>query len=538
MSIGIVETTYGKAQGIEMEGRLSGLTMFKGIPYAAPPVGPLRWRPPQKPEPWDGVRVFDTYGPIEIQYQSQHPGGTLKERMSEDCLYLNVTTPARSAEEKLPVFVWMHGGGLTNGAAYHDEGWDPYSFAKRGNVVVSIGHRINIWGFMALPQLSAEQGGKSGNYGVMDLAMAMEWIWDNIEKFGGDRNNITAGGDSGGTQKTCLMATIPAGGHHIRRIYNSSGLKWRQVPFQTVAEAEEAGKRYLEYMNIPVDTPLEELRAMDSWTIHGEVPRSVYPGEIIYDGDLIPLPSFPELFNAYLGDVDFINVTSQGESNVFATRGMSGALGSFTGQVPVTDRKSFYAFFKERLGDLYEKYDFEHLVSVTDEDAMYTAKLLGSIGAAELASNNHSRNNMVNRLFGVYMKQHHPNSKVFSVLWSHISPDENMDYGTDHDPKHRMANHCSDTRYIFDSLYQKPDVPWSETDKYYASIFGAYWNNFTHTGDVNGGDLPYWPETGDEYTYLEVGDSLIFHKGLESKVEEMIREYVLREYGIDKDIEL
>ena len=536
MPIGIVETTYGKTEGIELEGRGEGLTMFRGIPYAAPPVGELRWKPPVKPGSWEGVRVFDTYAPIEIQYQAQYADGTLKERMSEDCLYLNVTTPAVSPDQKLPVFIWMHGGGLTNGASYHDEGWEPYSFAKKGNVVVSIGHRINIWGFMALPQLSKEQGGKSGNYGIMDLAMAMDWIWDNIERFGGDRNNITAGGGSGGTQKTCLMASIPAGKHRIRRITNSSGLKWRQVPFLTMEEAEEAGVRYLKYVGIDPDTPLKKLRAMDSWTIHGQVPRNVYPGEIIYDGDLIPLPSFHQLFDEYLEDVDFINVTSQGESNVFASRGMSGAYGSFTGDVPVRNAKTFYDFFKKRLGDLYEKYDFENLVKVTDEDALYKAKLLGSIGAAELASNNHSRNNMVNRLFGSYMKKYHPKSKVFTLLWSHIAPCEIHDYGTDYDPNHPMASHCSDGRYVFDSLHLEKNVKWEQTDYDFAKIFGQYWSNFARTGDVNGEGLPYWPETGDTYAYLEAKEPLAVHEGLENKVEEMVREYVIREYGIEADL--
>lgn len=540
MSIGIVNTTLGQAKGVDLTGKDEGLTIFKGIPYAAPPVGPLRWRPPQEPEPWEGVRTFDTYGKIEIQHYSQRSDQTIDQSsMSEDCLYLNITTPAVGPGEKLPVYIWLHGGGLTNGAAYGNSGGDnfePFSFAKRGNVVVSIGHRINIWGFMALPQLSAEQGGKSGNYGVMDLVKALDWIWDNIEQFGGDRNNMTAGGCSGGTQKTCLLASIPAGKNRLRRITNSSGLKWRQVPFLTVKEGEEQGCEYLNYIGIDPDTPLEELRAMDSWKIHGKAPREFYPGEIIYDGDLVPERSFHELFNRYLGDVDFINICSQGEPNIFATHGMTGAYGSFTGEVPVHDAKSFYAFFKERLGKLYDKYDFEHLVSVEDEDALYMAKLLGSMGAAQLASNNHSRNNMVNRLFGQYMKKYHPASRVFTLYWSYCAPKKAHGYATDYDPKHQMADHCSDPRYVFDTFHFDPDIPWNETDRKYCEVFGEYWNNFVRTGDVNGEGLPRWPETGEQFNYLEVKDRLIAHEGLDGKLEEMIREYVLDEYGIGKDL--
>ena len=543
MSIGIVNTTLGKAQGVDLDGKYEGLTIFKGIPYAAPPVGPLRWRPPQDPEPWEGVRVFDEYGPIEVQYQSQHEVHDLKdEKMSEDCLYIDVITPAKAAGEKLPVFIWLHGGGLTNGAPHgmSMDHYEPFSFAKRGIVVVEITHRINIWGFMALPQLSAEQGGKSGNYGIMDLCKAFDWIYDNIEQFGGDRENMSAGGCSGGTQKTCLMATIPAGGHRLKGITNSSGLKWRQVPFYTIEQGEELGRLYLKNAGIDPDTPLDKLRAMSTDEIHRPAPREFYPGEIIYDGDLIPEKSFHELFNKYLGDVNFINICSQGESNIFATHGMSGAYGSFTGkELPVTDVKSFYSFFKGRLGELYDKYDFENLVKVeSDDDALYTAKLLGSMGLAQLASNNHSRNNMVNRLFGRYMKKYHPAAKVYSLYWCYAAPrkEGKHGYGTDYDPKHPMADHGSDPRYVFDTFHFDPDIPWSETDREFARCFGGYWYNFCKNGDVNGEGLPVWPETGDDYAYLEVTSPLTAHSGLESKLEELICEYCLDEYGIREDL--
>ena len=532
MAIGIVKTTHGLAKGVELTGKDEGLTIFKGIPYAAPPVGELRWRPPQDAESWEGVRTFDTYGKMEIQHYSQRADQDVdKSTMSEDCLYLNITTPAQAAGEKLPVYIWLHGGGLTNGAAFGDsDGFEPFHFARRKNVVVSIGHRINIWGFMALPQLSREQGGKSGNYGIMDLVKALDWIWDNIEQFGGDRNNMSAGGCSGGTQKTCLMASIPAAKNRLRRITNSSGLKWRQIPFLTMEEAEKQGQEYLKYIGIDPDMPLDELRAIDSWTIHKKAPREYYPGDIIYDGELIPERSFRELFNKYLGDVDFINICSQGESNIFATHGMTGAYGSFTGTVPVTDAASFYAFFKERLGGLYEKYDFENLVKVEDGDALYMAKILGSMGAAQLASNNHSRNNMVNRLFGKYMKKRHPNSRVYTLFWSYAAPKKYHGYGTDYDPKHRLADHCSDPRYVFDTFHCDTETPWREKDYEYSELFGQYFSNFVRTGDVNGDGLPYWPETGCEYRYMEVKEELELHEGLEGKLEELVEEYVLKEY--------
>ena len=536
MSLGTVKTTYGLAEGINYnEGPFEGLTEFRGIPYAAPPVGDLRWKPPVKPDKWDGVRRFDTYAPIEVQYQDRKGDDAVNHLpMSEDCLYLNVTTPANADGEKLPVLVWFHGGGLTNGTPYGDD-IEPYSFAKRGNVVITVGHRINIWGFMALPQLTREQG-TSGNYGLMDLAAALDWIWDNIEAFGGDRENITAGGESGGTQKTCAMATLPAAGHRLRRIYNSSGLKWKQLPFKTLQEGEEAGVRYLEYIGIDPNTSLEELRAMDTYKIHHNVPREYYPGDIIYDGKFVTEKSFGDLFDKYLHDVDFINVTAEGESNVFASRGTSGVRGYFTGEVPVTDRASLLAFFKERLGNLYDKYDFETLVQCSDEEAMFTARKLGSIGLSELASNNHSRNIMLNRIFGSYMKKHHPECRVYTLLWCHIPATEEREGSTDRDdnPEHRLADHCADCQYIFNTL-DKKDVQWTPTDRRYAELMGAYVSNFMRGGDINGEGLPFIGETGKNYAYARIGDTVEMHEGLETPLEEMACEYVKREYGVSAD---
>ena len=176
MAIDIVTTKYGQMSGVVEEGVL----VFKGVPYAAPPVGDLRWKPPVDPQPWEGVKVCDTYGPRAKQpipdgkmpaSSSFEPYGTDFYWMgmpesSEDCLYINIATDAQSADEKRPVFMWFHGGGLATGYSYEIE-FNPTVLAKKGVVVVTVGQRLNIFGYLALPQLSAEQGGISGNYGLM-----------------------------------------------------------------------------------------------------------------------------------------------------------------------------------------------------------------------------------------------------------------------------------------------------------------------------------------------------------------------------------
>ena len=196
-------------------GRISGRTdgdlhVFLGVPYAAPPVGDLRWRPPQPVQRWDGVRACRDYGPACPQ-----PGGMIAGVLgvgetSEDCLYLNVWTPARSPDDGLPVMVWIHGGGFTSGSASQSL-YDGASLARRGVVVVSVNYRLGAFGFLAHPALSAESAdGVSGNYGLRDQVAALEWVRDNIAGFGGDPERVTAFGESAGGMSVAYLMTSPA----------------------------------------------------------------------------------------------------------------------------------------------------------------------------------------------------------------------------------------------------------------------------------------------------------------------------------------
>lgn len=214
----VVETAYGKVQGINStDENYQEVVEFRGIPYAAPPVDDLRWKPPVDPEKWDDVLVCDTYKDIPMQVL----GGAEVEpyktdiyydgvpKMSEDCLYLNVMTTedSLSSTEKKPVYVWFHGGGLNSCYTFEPEG-NGEAFAKNGIVVVTVEQRLGVFGYLSLPQLSEEQG-QSGNYGLMDQIKAMEWIKENIANFGGDPENITVGGQSGGTTKAMAMTASP-----------------------------------------------------------------------------------------------------------------------------------------------------------------------------------------------------------------------------------------------------------------------------------------------------------------------------------------
>ncbi len=213
-----IQLTCGPITGLERD----GIRSYLGVPFAAPPVGPLRWRPPQPVAPWTEPRAMVAYGPSCPQPQAELPMGREVGRMDEDCLYLNVWTGSRVADDRLPVMVWIHGGGFTQGSGAVPT-YDGARLAAKGVVVVTINYRLGPLGFLAHPQLSAEsERGLSGNYGILDQIAALQWVQANIEAFGGDPDRVTVFGESAGAVSVyCLMASPLARGLFHRAIAQS-----------------------------------------------------------------------------------------------------------------------------------------------------------------------------------------------------------------------------------------------------------------------------------------------------------------------------
>ena len=242
----------GSAAPVEVEGgriegtRQQGLAVYKGVPFAAPPTGALRWREPQAVLPWSGVRRADAFAPACMQTGSSMPGEP-PPRVSEDCLYLNIWTPARDARQRLPVMVWIHGGGFTNGAtALPLYGGD--RLARRGVVVVTIAYRLGPLGFLAHPELTKESPGHgSGNYGVMDQIAALGWIQRNIAAFGGDPDRVTIFGQSAGAMSVSLLMASPRAARLFHRAIAQSGGVFEPAqlaPGYQLANAERDGAAY------------------------------------------------------------------------------------------------------------------------------------------------------------------------------------------------------------------------------------------------------------------------------------------------------
>ncbi len=293
--IGTVQTKYGLVQGVVRD----GITCFRGIPYAAPPVGERRWKAPEEPESWEGVRVCDTFSDIAWQPPGFVGDQALKtNRQNEDCLYLNIWTPAQSAGEKLPVLFWIHGGGFAGGLG-HEELYHGWHFAEKGVVVVSINYRLGVFGFLAHPALSKESPhGVSGNYGLLDQIRALEWVKQNIAAFGGDPRRITIDGQSAGGMSVCVLLASPLT-HSLfsGAIIQSGGPVTSRAP--TLREGEAAGAA------LQVKLGCDSLAAMRALPpeilLHAESPETE-TGALRYqplmDGYVLP----QQVFDAFCRD--------------------------------------------------------------------------------------------------------------------------------------------------------------------------------------------------------------------------------------------
>lgn len=258
----------------------AGYALFRGIPYAKPPIGELRWRVPEEPEPFESIRICDTYGDACAQFDrwdsavdditddSGHPyihidNYPYPPKMSEDCLYLNIYTPAESEEDRLPVMIYIHGGGLQQwyGSDYEYCG---DGFCEQGVILVSITYRLNVFGYFCHPDLKREQG-HSGNYGLMDQIMAVKWIKENIAGFGGDPKNLTVFGQSAGGRSSLALACSPLSKDMISRIsVQSAGGLGTMMPEADYEKQEEMGVEFMKSLGC---ADLEELRKLDWQTV-------------------------------------------------------------------------------------------------------------------------------------------------------------------------------------------------------------------------------------------------------------------------------
>ena len=259
MAITMAKTKAGMVSGVEIPGK--DITVFKGVPFAAPPVGELRWKAPQPVQPWEGVRKADAFTPAA--WQGMHKAGSFYDHewgnepfeVSEDCLYLNVWTPAKTAGDKLPVAVWIYGGGFMSGFA-HEREFDGEAFARKDVVFVSINYRLHVFGYLSHPGLD-EEAGRSGNYGLLDQIAALKWVHENIAAFGGDPENVMVFGQSAGAGSTIALVCSPLMKGMMQKAVIHSGLGG----FMEKDFSYEIGRQFVEHCGYASPTEMRGIPA-------------------------------------------------------------------------------------------------------------------------------------------------------------------------------------------------------------------------------------------------------------------------------------
>jgi para-nitrobenzyl esterase len=297
-----VVTSYGTVRGVDVAGGYA----FRGLPYATPPVGDLRWRPPVRPAPWSGLRDASHYAPSCPQKPSlfEPPGP-----QSEDCLYLNVATPTLRRGAERPVIVWIHGGGLTQDGALN---YDATRLTADGVVVVTINYRLGALGFLAHPALAARPGGPSGNYGLMDQQAALRWVKHDIARFGGDPHNVTIAGQSaGGLSVLAHLVSSRSRGLFDRAIVQSGAFALNQVP---LSGAEGFGETFADQIGCP-DQSADCLRRAPVDTLVQAFPDAAIPG--VVDGKVLKQPIGAALAAGRFSHVPILNGVNHNEEWIF-----------------------------------------------------------------------------------------------------------------------------------------------------------------------------------------------------------------------------
>jgi para-nitrobenzyl esterase len=315
-----IATDAGYVAGTTIGTLEDAARVYRGIPYAAPPIGKLRWKAPQPVTPWTGILETTQFTKMAIQSSDvvqQLLGGLAQ---SEDCLHLHVVTPARSKREKLPVMVWFHGGGFTIGSA-SDALFNSYRLASNGVVTVSVNHRLGVMGLFAHPELTAEAG-TSGNYMVLDMIAALKWVQRNIEAFGGDPDNVTIFGQSGGGGKVSALIASPLAAGLFDKAIIQSGAPFPGSGLPR-ADLEANGTKLLEGLGV---TSLEQARALD--------PQKI----VAKDNELLAAKTYPGWATAIDGQVlegAPLDVIAAGKGNpvTLIAGGNAGELGQFNGML-------------------------------------------------------------------------------------------------------------------------------------------------------------------------------------------------------------
>ena len=458
--------TGGAVSGVAED----GLSIFKGIPFAAPPTGDLRWKSPAPVTPWSSVRKADAFANACMQPPNSQ-GNTSP--VSEDCLYLNVWTPAKSTTAKFPVIVWIHGGGFTGGSTSISM-YDGTGFARKGVILVSLAYRLGPFGFMAHPELTHESRHGSGAYGIEDLVAGLKWVQANIAAFGGDPGNVTIFGHSAGSAAVGFLAASPLSKGLFHRVIAMSGVSF--TPLQTSAQdgfgmsipalktAEATGTAFLSKLGVK---SIAEARALGADAVQAATGGGL-TFRPVADGDVVSQDLYTLYEQGKFNDTPVLLGHTSDETLAFG------------GSKPVTPA-DFEAQIKAQFG--------------AQADTILRAYPHATEGEAVRATR-HVRNDTSfawNMWTWAREQSKQGKGKVFSY------------YYNNHGPQAEGSGHGSDVPFAFQTLAGRRTP--SKEDLALSDVISSYYVNFATTGDPNGKGLPQWPAFTDKNQQVMVFDA-------------------------------
>ena len=445
----------------------SGVRIFRGIPFAQPPTGDLRWREPQPVKNWNGVRPAVNFGPRCMQAPIFDDMRFRSNGVSEDCLYLNVFTPAKTNRERLPVLVYFYGGGFVAGDSSEPR-YDGESMAAKGIVVVTVNYRLGVFGFMAHPELTKESPHKaSGNYGLLDQNAALRWVQQNIASFGGDPKRVTIGGESAGSISVSAQMASPLSKNLIGGAIGESGAITGTLPAVSLAKGEEAGSKF--GASVGAQT-IAALRAMTAeqilepaskggWTSVGRFP-------IVIDGYF--LPAEPSTIYAS-GKQARVPLLAGWNSEELNWRGLLGG----DEPTPENYRKVLEKLYAARADEA-----LKHYPAATRDEVIQSATDLA--GDRFIAYSTWKWAELHSKTSG---------ARVYRYLYARPRPAAR----TGGQPPARGAVHSAEIEYALGNLAVNDAYAWTDDDYRVSATMQNYFANFIKKGDPNGPGLPEWP---------------------------------------------